>query len=593
MIDLDVSLPDFGAFGWPLHGLVQGNDLILSNGQSFSLRHTPFNGDNWLLTVPGAPGVSRSPTQAQEDEDNGLLWPVDVLCWDGHVHGMPLSDISQCQEQENFSYVYTEGVGRCWVVGIDNGSGATDTVRVEVGPLQTNEDTPYTTALIPIPDGLSSSRVSNLRAVDATPDGSSVILKSMSGDFFLLELQRDDDQWDFALSHIGAGPGGTWTNTAYSMQDMYYGVQIGAEVTGTEILDGAWRIDEATGTIVPEPVWGAGEYPTKTPRQTFSAVATKLVADTPQPDSGWTLGWVIREGTSRWDGRPGVVGAWLDSDGTLRVMRVEGSIELEVSGDISASASGELYTQNYLPFYEDPVHGEVYISEVWGPWWPDRQNSTASVSVSMHLRTTERSTFRLLLNDAEIDRLELEREWLLETTEPDLYLNGDVYQYSGASMHRISSTLGKGHVVTRLKIDGSDVVSISEDTWIGINGSNGRHANAKSAAIDVSTPAIWTVPDMPPNMGATPGEVSTLRVDQNRERIDGWQIEYSSKLFAFASRVGLTGDWSVKPASCPTGFAPGSERTVPVSAFFSLRGSYSSRTSEVEISHEHGVINWM
>ncbi|TRO10163.1 hypothetical protein EQ836_23845 [Ectopseudomonas mendocina] len=592
MIDIDLALPNYRAFGFPCHGLVKGALMELPNGSTIEI-NSPQNGDNWLLAVPGAPGAVRTPDESLKDEARGWSWPVDILCWPGgFVHGVAWQNVSKTAQQIEVAarFVYAEAPGRCWFVGMRGVSGGPVGRRLEVSIISTQAPGNSAPVIIypAIPDGVTGEMLpDHLQLADVSRRGDAAIFRAngYGQHLFVLRLTRADDTWTAELEYIG-GPS-TAERTGYSAQWNTLQAAIALEAGNTEVLDGAW-------------FWNGDEEPEyfpeyrgatlKTPRVTYEAAVA-----TPQSHPDMTLFPInvsAQDGEVRWNLGNEIVTAWFDDDGNVQLLEQAIRYELTASTVFDVSASGDILISNGTPYYAD---GEVRpLPAPANQAWEDAEYLVGQLSFGYTRTIRETVTCSLRLNGAEVDSAQLRRVLELTTTSepltstnPDepLELRGDT------SLSELSSLVYRAQMNARLFIDDEQVASASLDGLVGSGSTAPNPEQIDSTLLSgFGYPATFSGSlndiQVPP--------VGYLALGGSGAYFYAGVHRYSNKLAAiWTGGDGVPFVANLRAAVSPVGFKPGTEQTINEFPGSSLRGSYNSRTGEAVTDYPATLpINW-
>jgi hypothetical protein len=574
MIDFDRSLPRYGAFGFPCHGPVSGQQLTLPNGQTVQIS-APQGGDNWLLVVPGAAGATRTPEQAIADEARGWAWPTDVLCWQGgYAHGMPVDSFSPsaAQIQTLARFIYAEGPGQCWLVGLEGVDGGSTGRRLSVSvvPLQAPADEPPVTFSAETPEGVTNSMLpQHLQLVDVSRTGDAAIFRPPVGDVHLLvvRLARSEGVWSAELEYL-AGPTPA-ERTGYSVQTERFSGNVVLQTESVETLAGAW-------------FWNGEEYEyfaeyqgraLATPRVTYSAaVATR---DTHPEIAVWSIDWTTQDGSSNWQLGRSIITAWFGEDGAISVLDYSADIGLVATTNFDMTASGSLLKANGTPYYTDGGGGAL----PGGAPLVDTEYLTGAFSFGLTRGVVEEVTHALRVNGAQVDSAQVRRELQLATTSSALVSTDpdEAFELRGDNYDQISQCVWRASLNVDLYLGGDLVASADVDGVIGTGGSSGIGEVYVDDVIlgDFGYPASYSGAlydgTVPPS--------STLGMGAGGATVGGNVHRYSNKLAALFTVTGLTAE--VRDAYSPSGLRAGTGQLLvgdyPGS---SLRGSYNSRNEE-------------
>lgn len=594
MIDLDRSLPEYGAFGFPCHGLVEGPQLTLPNGSTVSVS-PPRNGDNWLLEIPGAPGAVRTPEQALADEARGWSWPNDILCWPfGCVHGYPLSWMVKGLDSitAGVQFIHAAAPGQCALVGVQavDGGPAGRRLEVVIAPIRINgTDEPVVTVYADPPAGVPGELLSNyLDIIDVARRGDSAIVGSAVGarHLFHIRLGRADGVWGVEVDYLG-GPTPR-VRTAHTAEWKLWQAAVGPQQQSVEVLNGAWFVGDGEGGIEYYSEHRGVEL--RTPRVTYAAGISTPDDDPDRPL--WPIGVRARDGEVRWNLGSEIVTAWFAEDGSIQLLERSAEYELTASTAFDIAASGDILISNATPYYADG--SDMPLPAPPSSAWEDPEYLTGSLSLSIERSIRETVTQSLRLNGAVVESAELRRELQLATTsgplkqlDPDLpyVLRGDTYEYD-----QLVVTAYRAQMNATVYVDG-DIAGTAV-----VNGTISGGGPLRPEQLDATLlgsfgyPATYagTLSD-----SDTVGPVGYLALRGQESAVYSGVHRYSNKLAAlWTMRAGVQMGTSVHDAYSPLGFQPGTQQTVTSYPTSALRGSYNSRTGEAVTSTE-SLFNWV
>lgn len=175
------TLEKLTALGSPWHGLVEGGQLSLPNGQSMAYPQPWYNewsdaGRTLYQKMPWAPGANRTPEQAVADAAAGMQWRDDVL-----ISGAGL----QLYGQQVNGWIYAGPDGKPWHIDASLferasiGTSFSGTLRVALFGRVNVEPEVYEVPLSLASTGQNTPTLSVAprgEVMDITPDGSQAII---------------------------------------------------------------------------------------------------------------------------------------------------------------------------------------------------------------------------------------------------------------------------------------------------------------------------------------------------------------------------------------------------------------------------------
>jgi hypothetical protein len=585
MFDTDLTIPEYRVFGFPCHGFVRESVLTLPNGSTVEV-NSPIDGDNWLLAVPGAPGVVRTPDEALADEARGWAWPVDIICWpNGYVHGVEWRTVSRAADKLEAAarFIYAEAPGKCWFVAARGVPGGPIGRRLEVSIIALNApaDAVPVTLYPDIPAGVTAAMLPDrLQVADVSKSGAAAILRTNAADYLLVRLSGTEGGFSAQVEYLS--PPIAPSRTLYDVAWNEYRAAVGQSVQSVELQAGVW-VETDNG-----PEFFA-EYQGRaiiTPRVTYSAAVA-----TPQnaPDIViWPISWRARDGVVNWDYGRTVVAAWFDDSGEVQLLESGGTNEVTAATSFSLSASGITEKSNTSAYFSDDGSP---IPALGSPI-PDTEYFSGSVSFSINRTTTETIKRNLRLNGVVVAEAELRRE-LIYRAGPTLFssTNPDVqFELRGDTLNQVGSATFRTSV---------DVVLEAGGAVADQDGAQGIGANVPSTGWQSLDSVIQNLGFFPLVTGtlleSTQPPGASLELGGPRSSSAYASVHrYSNKLLALWTLSGPSSICSVQNAYSPTGFKAGTAQQFVGFPSTRLRGSYNSRTGEAITEFPStATINWV